>query len=111
MPSAVRGRDTDHLTATIPTRNCSRRYENASSLNLPKRGSCSGLVHLLASHIMAEMLLNCWFDPGLVNFVKFIKFMELAGGNMLAATNVAICVNLALIVHVSVSGKTWCSRS
>ncbi|CAN0266590.1 unnamed protein product, partial [Ectocarpus sp. 4 AP-2014] len=29
---------------------------------------------------------------------KFIKFLELAAANMLAATNLGVCINLALIV-------------
>ena len=36
----------------------------------------------------------------LVTIIKSLKFVELVSSNMLAFTNLAICVNLALIVYV-----------
>ena len=50
---------------------------------------------------MAEMVLLCWSKSELLILIKALKFMEIVGANMLAVTNVAICVNLALIVSVS----------
>lgn len=61
----------------------------------------SGLVHQIAELVMAEMVLLCWSKWELLVLIKALKFMEVVGANMLAVTNVAICVNLALIVSVS----------
>lgn len=61
----------------------------------------SGLVHMLASLALASLVLNCWFESSLEWLLKIFKFAELVGANMLAVTNIAICLNLALIVHVS----------
>ena len=61
----------------------------------------SGLVHQITELIMAEMVLLCWSKSELLILIKALKFMEIVGANMLAVTNVAICVNLALIVSVS----------
>ena len=47
------------------------------------------------------MVFLCWTNSGDLKFVKAMKFVELVAGNMLAVTNVAICVNLALVVSVS----------
>lgn len=47
------------------------------------------------------MILNCWTKSGALNFIKTLKLLELVGENMLAATNLVICINLALIVLVS----------
>lgn len=49
---------------------------------------------------MQELVLNCALHSGLVNLIKPLKFVELLGANMLALTNVAICMNLGFIVHV-----------
>ena len=48
------------------------------------------------------MVTLCWVKNNVGGLVKAIKFMELAAGNMLAITNLAICINLALIVLVSI---------
>ena len=48
------------------------------------------------------MVTKCWTDSGVEGFVKALKFVELSGINMFAITNLAICVNLALIISVSV---------
>lgn len=57
-------------------------------------------MHLLASLVLAQLVVDCFVGAGVLNLVRTMKFAELAGANMLALTNVAICVNLALIVHV-----------
>lgn len=51
---------------------------------------------------MATMILACWSTDNTVAFIKFLKFLELSADNMLVITNLAICVNLAAIVAVSV---------
>lgn len=61
----------------------------------------SGLVLLLAEGALAEIVLLCWGKFELVIVIKTIKIIGMMGGNMLAVTNVAICANLAFIVHVS----------
>lgn len=58
-------------------------------------------MHQISELIMAEMVLLCWSKTELLILIKSLKFLEVVGGNMLAVTNVAICVNLALIVSVS----------
>lgn len=49
------------------------------------------------------MILICWTGSNLEGLVKTFKFLELASSNMLAITNLAVCINLALIVSVSAS--------
>lgn len=46
-------------------------------------------------------MLLCWGKTELVPVMKACKFIGLLGGNMLAVTNMAICVNLAIIVYAS----------
>lgn len=58
----------------------------------------------MACLVLEQMVLICEISANLTGFVKFMKFVELATGNMLAVTNVAVCVNLALIVRVSGHG-------
>lgn len=55
--------------------------------------------------VLAQMVLLCLADAKNLNFIKTMKFIELTAGNMLAVTNVAICVNLALIVSVRASDQ------
>ncbi len=50
------------------------------------------------------MITVCWVQSNLAGFIKTIKYIELAAGNMLAITNLAICVNLSFIILVS-SGR------
>ncbi len=50
--------------------------------------------------VLAEMVLLCWARSGALRYIQALKFVELMGGNLLAITNVAICVNLALVVSV-----------
>eukprot|EP00752_Nemacystus_decipiens_P002513 g2360.t1 len=58
----------------------------------------AGLLHQLAQMVLAEIVALCWTTTGVLRVVQALKFVELVGGNLLAITNVAICVNLALIV-------------
>ncbi|CAM9225058.1 unnamed protein product [Ectocarpus sp. 8 AP-2014] len=58
----------------------------------------SGLVHQLVYLIGATMISVCWAGENLAIFIKTLKFLELFASNMLAITNLAICVNLSLIV-------------
>ena len=58
-------------------------------------------MHLLSGIVLAQLVLNCWVGEELLNLIKAIKFLELAGSNLVAVTNLAICANLGLIVHVS----------
>eukprot|EP00752_Nemacystus_decipiens_P005588 g5057.t1 len=58
----------------------------------------AGLLHQLAFMAEATMILVCWTGENLEALAKTLKFVELAAGHMLAITNLAICVNLALII-------------
>lgn len=49
---------------------------------------------------MSTMVLLCWSKMEAAGFIRLLKFLQLAGANMLAITNLAICVNLALVVSV-----------
>lgn len=60
----------------------------------------SGLLHQLAQMVLAEMVSLCWAKSNVLRLIQAMKFVELVGGNLLAITNLAICVNLALIVSV-----------
>ena len=53
------------------------------------------------------MVSACWTGTEVENVVKTFKFLELTGSNMLAVTNLAICVNLALIVSVGCWVTFW----
>lgn len=50
------------------------------------------------------MVTVCWTDSNLVGFVKALKYIELSAFNLFAVTNLAICVNLALVVMVRNKG-------
>ncbi|CAN0049687.1 unnamed protein product [Ectocarpus sp. 13 AM-2016] len=58
----------------------------------------SGLLHQLIFMTEATMISVCWAGDSLTALIKTLKFFELASSNMLAITNLAICINLALIV-------------
>lgn len=60
-------------------------------------------MHLLSGIVLTQLVLNCWLGAELLNLIKTIKFLELAGSNLVAVTNLVICANLALIVHVSIA--------
>ena len=64
-----------------------------------------GLLHQLAFMAEATMISVCWTADNLEALVKTFKFIELAAGHMLAITNLAICVNLALVIMVSCQCK------
>lgn len=52
------------------------------------------------------MITCCWTESNLEGFIKTTKYIELAASKMLAITNLAICINLALIVSVS-QHQSW----
>ncbi|CAN0303805.1 unnamed protein product [Ectocarpus sp. 12 AP-2014] len=58
----------------------------------------SGMLYQFLILIQHTMISVCWAGGNLLNLIKFFKFLELASANMLAITNLAICVNLALVV-------------
>eukprot|EP00903_Cladosiphon_okamuranus_P018745 g17250.t1 len=58
----------------------------------------SGLVVGVGYLTEGMMIAVCWTDKSLESFIKAIKFLELVAFNMLAITNLAISINLALIV-------------
>ncbi|CAM9229526.1 unnamed protein product [Scytosiphon promiscuus] len=58
----------------------------------------SGLVMGIGYVVEDMMVTVCWTGSNLMGLIKAIKFIELAAGNMLAITNLAICVNLALVI-------------
>ncbi|CAM9834239.1 unnamed protein product [Ectocarpus fasciculatus] len=58
----------------------------------------SGALYQFLILMQATMISVCWAGGNLLNLIKFLKFLELASANMLAITNLAICVNLALVV-------------
>lgn len=61
----------------------------------------SGIVVNLGLAIDSMMVSVCWANSNAEGFIKAVKFVELSASNMLAITNLGICVNLALIVMVS----------
>ncbi|CAM9229677.1 unnamed protein product [Scytosiphon promiscuus] len=58
----------------------------------------SGLIIGICYVIEDMMVTVCWTGSNLEVFIKILKFVELAASNMLAITNLAICMNIALIV-------------
>lgn len=62
-------------------------------------------MHQLAEVVLSVWVLLCWAKNEDHNFLRAMKFFELLGANMLAVTNLAICVNLALIVSVSIGSR------
>ena len=59
-------------------------------------------------YVIEDLMISvCWTESNLAGFIKTIKYIELAASNMLAITNLAICVNLALIVMVSTNRATY----
>ncbi|CAM9229449.1 unnamed protein product [Scytosiphon promiscuus] len=65
----------------------------------------SGLILALCLVLEDMMVTVCWTTNGFKNTIRFLKFLEVAASNMMAITNLAICVNLALIItsHRSVT--------
>ena len=66
----------------------------------------SGLVAGLGYFVEDAMVTLCWSGSNLLSFIKALKLIELTAFNMYAVTNLAICINLALIVSVSVGKKS-----
>lgn len=66
----------------------------------------SGLLYQLLILMQATMISVCWTGANLIKLIKTFKFLELASVNMLAMTNLAICMNLALVVMVSYLWQT-----
>lgn len=56
--------------------------------------------------ISGTMVYVCWADKEQLPYIWILKFIEQTATNMLAITNLAICVNLALIVSVRVDIDT-----
>eukprot|EP00752_Nemacystus_decipiens_P005629 g5094.t1 len=84
------------VTITVASAWCS--LEKIKRLRLFFAHWLSGLVMSLAVVIDDMMIDVCWTSKNMEGFIKTIKFIEFSGSNMLAITNLAICVNLALIV-------------
>lgn len=61
----------------------------------------SGLVAQLGYLVEDAMVSVCWTGSNLEGFIKALKFIELSAFNMFAVTNLAICINLALVASVS----------
>ncbi|CAM9379811.1 unnamed protein product [Ectocarpus fasciculatus] len=59
----------------------------------------SGLLYELMIMAQATMISVCWVGTHLEGFIKALKFLEQASSNMLAVTNLAVCINLALVVN------------
>eukprot|EP00903_Cladosiphon_okamuranus_P018747 g17251.t2 len=90
-----------HHAATLITISLASAWfslEKVQRLSLFFAHWLSGLVAGLGYLIEGMMIAVCWTDTSLEGFIKAIKFFELAAFNMLAITNLAISVNLALIV-------------
>eukprot|EP00752_Nemacystus_decipiens_P008409 g7519.t1 len=60
----------------------------------------AGLIAGLGYLVEDSMVTVCWTGSEVEDFVKAMKFVELSAINMFAITNLAICVNLALIISV-----------
>eukprot|EP00903_Cladosiphon_okamuranus_P017796 g16379.t1 len=58
----------------------------------------SGLVAGMGVIVESAMVHLCWSASDVEGFIKTLKFIELSASNMYAVTNLAICVNLALVV-------------
>lgn len=61
----------------------------------------SGMVMSVGFAIDDMMVTVCWANSNVEGFIKTLKFLEMTASNMLAITNLAICINLALLVSVS----------
>lgn len=62
--------------------------------------------------ISGTMVYVCWVNEADIPIIWILKFIEQTATNMLAVTNLGICVNLALIVSVSACQSPfaiWCS--
>lgn len=60
--------------------------------------------------MLASTASVCWFKTEATVWIKVLKFIELTGSNVLAVTNLAICINLSFIVSVrAVKGCSKCT--
>ncbi|CAM9206720.1 unnamed protein product [Ectocarpus sp. 4 AP-2014] len=59
----------------------------------------SGLLYELTIMTQGTMISVCWVGERLEGFIKALKYLEQTSSNMLAITNLAICINLALVVN------------
>lgn len=60
-------------------------------------------MNQLTQLVTSLMVMLCWSKEEALGFIKFVKFWQQTGSNMMAVTNLAICMNLALIVSVRLS--------
>eukprot|EP00752_Nemacystus_decipiens_P005592 g5061.t1 len=58
----------------------------------------SGIVLSLILVVEHAMVTLCWADRNVESFIKTMYFVKLTASNMLAITNLAVCINLTLIV-------------
>ena len=60
-------------------------------------------MYQVSQLISGTMVYVCWVDKQQLPYIWILKFIEQTATNMLAITNLAICVNLALIVLVRIN--------
>lgn len=58
-------------------------------------------MYQISRMVLAAMVSGCWTKREHASAIKSFIFLELAAANMLAITNLAIAINLALIVKVN----------
>lgn len=63
-------------------------------------GPTSGCLHQVTQIVSGTMVAVCWSTMEFLPVIQICKFIELTASNMFAITNLAICINLALIVSV-----------
>lgn len=68
----------------------------------------SGLASQLSEAVMTSMVFLCWSKFEAEFLIRTLKFVQLVGSNMVAVSNLAICVNFALVVAVSSVRLTYC---
>lgn len=61
----------------------------------------SGLLFQVSQVISGTMLYVCWANKENLWMIQTLKYIEMTAVNMLAVTNLAICINFALVVLVS----------
>lgn len=67
----------------------------------------SGLVFELCSLAEVTMISVCWTRGNVGGLIKALKFLQLAASHLMAFINLAICINLALIVVVCNRMYIW----
>eukprot|EP00752_Nemacystus_decipiens_P002663 g2491.t1 len=73
-------------------------WEKITKLSLFFAHWLSGLVAGLGVIVESAMVALCWTGSEVEGLIKTLKLIELSASNMYAITNLAICINLALIV-------------